>query len=273
MGNNRGTHDGDIAEIEFVKKFNINKKSEKFKNYLSKFEYDNIDNIYMIRVTTKQLSKLSNQHVMTRADSYLIKSNDSKLDNLLIKNDNYLDEQILKLNNIEFEHIKFSGVSIKMSDSNKFQILKMTPDSFYKIFNEYELGAGASVYCTKEEELEKNDSVYTGWHTSKQKIIDKYNKDIPALLKLNEQISKSEEILIYKKLKTFSNKKMIEIINNDKHLQEIIFNGYHIYEEPYSASYFYKGNDIIELRYIPFSVTTGSGRSKGNFTIVLKPKK
>ncbi len=273
MGNNRGTHEGNTAEIEFVKKFNINKKSEKFKNYLSKFKYDNIDDIFMVRVTTKQFSKLSNQNVMTRADSYLIKSNDLKLKNLLIENDNYLDEEILKSNNIGFQYIEFSGISIKMSDSNNFQILKMTPDSFYKLFNEYELGAGASIYCKKEEELEKNNSVYEGWHTSKQKIIDKYNKDIPSLLKLNEQISKAEEILIYKNLKNFSNKRIIEIINKDNNLQEIIFNGYHIYEEPYSASYFYKGNNIIELTYIPFLVTTGSGRSKGNFTIVLKPKK
>lgn len=270
---NRGTYSGNIAEIEFVKTFNVNKRHEKFKNYLSNFKYDDIDMIYMIRVTTKQYSKLSNQKVMTRADSYLIESNDTKLNEVLLKNDNYLDEEILKDEGIGFKFIEFSGVSIKMSDSKNFQILKLTPDSFYKLFDEYELGAAASIYCQKEDELDKNDLVCSGWHTSKQKIIDKYSKDIPSLEELNNKdISKSDEIMIYKELKSFSNNKIANIIDSDKNLQEIIFNGYHIYEEPYSASYFYKGDSIKKLNYIPFCVTTGSGRSKGNYTIVLKPK-
>ena len=36
---------------------------------------------------------------------------------------------------------------------------------------------------------------------------------------------------------------------HNKYLQEVIFNGYHIYEEPYSASYFYKGDRIKKLSY------------------------
>lgn len=269
---NRGTYSGNMAEIEFVKLFNSDKSNERFRNYLSNLQCGNIDTTFMVRVTTKQYSKLSNQRVMTRADTYLIESQDSKLNSVLLKNDNYLDEEILRCENIKFKCIKFSGISIKMTDSNKFQILKLTPDSFYKLFNEYELGAAASIYCKKVEELNKNDFVCSGWHTSKQKIIDKYKNDIPNLVYLNSDISKIDEIEIYKELKTFSNSKIENIIQNDKHLQEIIFNGYYIYEEPYSASYFYKGNNIKRLNYIPFLVTTGSGRSKGEFTIVLKPK-
>lgn len=270
---NRGTFSGDIAEIEFVKLFNAQKKSNRFKEYVDNFNNYNIDNIYMVRVTTKQYSKLSNQNVMTRADTYLIKSEDVRMRSILLENNNYIDEGTLKKNSVKYTSINFSGVSVKMSDSNRFQILKLTPDSFYKLFKEYELGASASIYCKKEEELSKNDMVCTGWHTSKQKIIDKYYKDIPSLNRLlNNDLSKSDEIMIYRELKCFSNNKITEIINNNKHLQEIIFNGYHIYEEPYSASYFYKGDIIKKLNYIPFCVTTGSGRSKGNFTLVLKPK-
>ena len=270
---NRGTVSGNIAEIQFIMLFNREKKSDKFKEYLDNFDYDNIDNIFMTRVNTKQYSKLSNQTVMTRADAYLIKSNDSKINNILLENDNYLDEDILKKENINYTYIEFSGISIKMSDSSNFQIIKLTPDSFYKLFNEYELGAAASIYCKKEEELSKNDMVCAGWHTSKQKIIDKYSNDLPSLRHLlDKELSKFDEIMIYKELKNFSNNKIADTINNDKYLQEVIFNGYHIYEEPYSASYFYKGDRIKKLSYIPFGVTTGSGRSKGIFTIVLKPR-
>ena len=118
----------------------------------------------------------------------------------------------------------------------------------------------------------KNDSVFKGWNTSKNKIINKFSKYIPELLRLNEDISLKEQSHIFKILKDFSNKKISEIIDNDNNIQEIIFNGYYIYEEPYSATYFYKGNNIESLKYIPYIITTGSGRSKGIYTLVLKPK-
>lgn len=129
----RGTDDGNIAEINFVKKFNYNKEAY-IDSYLQNFNFDNINNIYMVRVTTKQFSKLSHQVVMTRADAYLIYTNSTKLNTIIKENDFYLDEDILNKNHIEYTQIKLSGISIKMSDSNHFQILKLTPDSFYSLF-------------------------------------------------------------------------------------------------------------------------------------------
>ena len=61
----RGTDDGNIAEINFVKKFNYNKEAY-IDSYLQNFNFDNINNIYMVRVTTKQFSKLSNIKINTR---------------------------------------------------------------------------------------------------------------------------------------------------------------------------------------------------------------
>ncbi len=269
---NRGTHSGDLAEIEFVKRFNSQKNNQDFDFYIKDLGIEELNDIYMVRVTTKQYSKLSHQTVMTRADTYLINSKDQLINKLLYENDYYLDENMLINNHINYSSIDYSGISVKMSDSSKFQILKLTPDSFKNLFGEYELGAGASIYCLKQNEIEKNDSVFIGWKTTKDKVINRYKNDIPDLIKLNENISVIEQIKIYKELKEFSNKRIAEIINNDSHLKEIIFNGYHIYEQPYSASYFYKGGKIKKLNYIPFTVTTGSGRSNGNFTIVLKPK-
>jgi hypothetical protein len=63
------------------------------------------------------------------------------------------------------------------------------------------------------------------------------------------------------------------MIKENKNLQEKIFNGIGLYEEPYTAFYFYHGNEIEKLTTIPFSVTTGSGRSNGKYTIVLKPQR
>lgn len=269
---NRGTHEGDLAEIKFVKEFNSNKNNENFDFYIKDCNIDFIDDVYMVRVTTKQFSKLSKQKVMTRADTYLISSKDELIKEILFENNNYLDENLLFDNNIKFDSIDYSGISIKLNDSNKFQILKLTPESFNTLFREYEIGAGASIYCLREEEIEKNKSVFLGWNTSKEKVISKYENNLPDLKLLNNKISIIDEMKIYKELKDFSNFEIKKRIDDSKYLKEIIFNGYHIYEEPYSASYFYKGNKITKLEYIPFCITTGSGRSKGNYTIVLKPK-
>lgn len=268
--NDRGTFDGNQAEIDFVKLFN-KYKSNYIDNYFKKLNISDTSNYYMIRVTTKQLSSLSNQVVMTRADSYLIHTS-TNINNILIDNDYYLDESIINSNNIDYNFIKYSGISIKMADSEHFQILKLTPNSFNSLFGEYEIGAGASLFCKNIDEIFKNDDVFIGWHTNKEKFIEKYFNEINNLDQLQEDGNDLEKTIIYKNIKEFSNTKIKEIIDTNKKIQEIIFNGYHIYEEPYTASYFYNGSVIKELKYIPFFITTGSGRSKGDYTLVLKPK-
>ena len=75
-----------------------------------------------------------------------------------------------------------------------------------------------------------------------------------------------------KQIKMYSVSVITEKIDSTPKLQQIIFNGMYIYEEPYVAYFFMQNNKIEVLKYIPYSVTTGSGRSHGNYTIVLKPK-
>lgn len=256
----KGTHEGDIDEIKFVRLFNKNKNL--FANYTSNFCTNN--NYWMIRVTTKQLSKLSNQRVFTRADAYLAKFNDD-ITNFLTSNDYYLTEDLLNENNIKYEKIPYSGVSVKMTDSANFQILKVGPHSFSVLFNNYELGAGASLFCLRENELEKNRALLDGWKTSPQKMAMFFSE----LTNNDENFHLNQDIC--KKIKNFSCKQIENEINSSKDLQEKIFNGKDLYEEPYTAWYFYHGETIETLTTIPFSVTTGSGRSHGDYTIVLKP--
>lgn len=256
----RGTHEGDIDEIKFVKLFNSNKSL--FENYMNQFNAG--DNYWMVRVTTKQLSKLSNQKVFTRADSYLIKTEDDIL-SLLINNDYYLTEEMLLNNHINYDSIPLSGVSVKMTDSANFQILKVGPHSFSVLFGNYELGAGASLFCLRENELCKNIDLLNGWKTTPEKMADFFNNIT------NGDINFHTNQETCKKIKNFSCKHIEDLINQSKDLQEKIFNGKDLYEEPYTAWYFYHGQQIEKLTTIPFSVTTGSGRSHGDYTIVLKP--
>ena len=257
---NIGTYQGDNAEIDFVKTFNKNKNL--FNSYLSKFKDKN--NLWMIRVTTRQPSALCSQRVFTRADCYLGYF-DSNIISILNNNDFYLSEEILEKNCIFFRKINNSGISIKMTTSNKFQILKTGPKSFYALFNTYELGAGASLYCKKEEELVKNPDVILGWNSTIKKMtsyFSTFTKNDTAFY-LNKEVCDA--------IKKYSNLEIKRLIDNSVELQKKIFNGIGLYEEPYTAHYFYHGKKLDILTTIPFSVTTGSGRSHGDYTIVLKP--
>ena len=263
MARNRGTYEGDAQEIEFVKAFNQDKSSSKFLAFTSDVGY-RLANVYMVRVSTNQFSKLSNKVTKTRSDCYAIYTEERSIIESLQENDYYLDESIVK--NIDYKIVEKSGVSIKMADSEKYQILKTGPNSFKALFGSYELGAGASLFCLRDEELVKNSELIAGWNTTFEKMKEYFS----CITNESDLVSRKE---VCQQIKTFCNKKIVEIINNSIELQQKIFNGWPIYDEPYSAWYLYSHGKLEKLTYIPFVVTTGSGRSHGDYTIVLKPKK
>lgn len=257
----KGTHTGDLEEIKFIKLFNSSK--ENFSNFLNNFS--SFDNLYMVRVTTKQLSKLNGKKVFTRSDCYLANF-DTDINAILLENNYLLTEDILEQYQINFIKVPYSGISIKMASSNNYQILKVGPNSFKELFGTFELGAGASLFCQKQNELPKNIELITGWHTSIEKMTDFFQH----YTKGNSNFHLNQDIC--KKIKQFSCLNIKEKVLASKELKEKIFNGKWLYEEPYTALYFYHGENIIKLDTLPFSVTTGSGRSKGDYTIVLKPQ-
>lgn len=256
----KGTYDGDKAEIKFVAEFNSNKV--RYMDYLNRFS--DYQNLWMVRVTTKQYSKLSERIVFTRSDCYLA-SIFSDISEILEENDYLLSEDILDKKGISYQKIPYSGVSIKMTTSKKFQILKMTPNSFYKLFGTYELGAGASLFCMKNSELDKNPELILGWNSTIERMVDYFKQFTNG----NKQFYLSHEIC--KNIKNYACTEIRRMIEENKELQEKVFNGINLYEEPYTAFYFYHGSKIDRLTTIPFNITTGSGRSHGNYTIVLKP--
>ncbi len=225
-----------------------------------------LDSIYLTRVTTKQKSTLSNQKVLTRADAYLIKTYDHKINVLLNQNNNYIDENILLENNIDYNFVPYSGLSIKLPDSKNFQILKLTPSSFKSLFKISELGAGACLYDKKEIDLVKNKDLIKGWLSS----IDNMNNFFSHIIKNEKDFFLKKNIC--KTIKNQSISSIIEMIENNTILQEKIFNGKYIYQEPYTAYFISHNKSFERLKYIPYFITTGSGRSKGDYTLVLKPK-
>ena len=257
---NRGTIEGDIQEIADVIYINSHKKE--FVDFFKIFSND-INNLWIARVTTNQLSKLTNKVVKTRSDAFVIESLSDELNEEIAKG-YLLDENILAKHPGKYKKFEKSGISIKLDDSTNFQILKAGPGSFGALFSNTELGAGASLFCKKEIELPKNEALLKGWNTTPDKMIAFFKE---FRLSPSFYLDKDE----CTKIKNYSTKKIKELIDGSSELQKKIFNGIDVYEEPYCAYYFLQNKTISPLTYIPCSVTTGSGRSHGDYTIVLKP--
>lgn len=260
-----GTYDGDLSEKASVITFNRNPSSLIFKDYL-KLINKKYENVLLIRVTTKQFSKLSNQKVYTRADAYAIEIVDSRIYDILEFNNYYLDEDILSEYGKYYTLIENSGISIKRDNSDNYTLIKLTPNSFHELFGNYELGYGASIFCKNSSELYLNIKLLQGWNTTIEDLQEYFGSN-----KITEY-SLTNSLDICKNIKEVSIDRIVSSIDSSLRLQSIIFNGKHIYEEPYTACFFMQNNIIKTLNYIPFSVTTGSGRSHGDYSIVLKPK-
>lgn len=250
---NKGTLEGTEEEIKFVKQLNKDKDSKYWNIIKSSFSKKNL---FAIHVIYKKYGKINKKKVMPKADIFLAYGEVNS--QILIDKDYYLNEKDLK--KLKLVPVNHTGISVKRPDSKRYQIMKMNPSTFKKIFGNYELGAGASIYCKREEELEKNNSVIKGWK------ID--NGKFNSYFKINNNANKSN----CEKIKQFATKKIYEMIAKSKTISDFIFRGVGNFEEPYTATWFYEKGKLKRTEKIPFVVTTGSGRTKGDFTIVIKPK-
>lgn len=256
---NRGTKEGTVEEKLFVK--TVNKNPGKYSSILK------IDckDFLLVRVSYHVYGIIQEKKIFPKADAYAIcvKNKDiySKLD------DHYICERDLDeyKENDDYIKIPHTGISIKLIDSPKYQITKINPSTFEKIFSDIELGAGASIYCRREDEIWKNDSVLNGWGVKKEQFVKYFE------IKLGKEVN-LEDTETLQDIKTFSNTKINNEVKSNKALSDYIFRGLGNFPEPYTASFIFEKNRLREINLIPdFKVTTGSGRSKGDFTIVIKP--
>ena len=74
-----------------------------------------------------------------------------------------------------------------------------------------------------------------------------------------------------KKIKDFSNNRISELIGENEDVSRFVFQGVGNFEEPFTAHFLYEHGELKSSCIIPFKVTTGSGRTRGDFTIVIKP--
>lgn len=257
---NKGTNEGTEQEVLFVKKLNKNKKISYWNDLML-----NPTTHYAIRVIYKKYGELNNSKVFPKADVFIAKGFIDK--EYLDSKKYFLDENDVKKFNLE--PVDGSGISIKRPDSKKYQIMKMAPSTFGKIFGSNILASGASIYCNKEVEFIKNIEVLNGWNVPQDTFLKYFNSKLEMdFHSITDQNNKEN----LKKIKEYSNQKIADIINSNQDISNFMFLGVGNFKEPFVAWWIYK-NGVFEKNLVtPFSITTGSGRSNGTYTIVLKPK-
>ncbi|MDA1347166.1 MAG: hypothetical protein O3C48_08130 [Crenarchaeota archaeon] len=256
---------GADAETNLVIKLNHNKSNAIWK----KLGISNTDDYFAIRVNKKVFSKKTKQRVSPKTDVYIAKG---------VMDSSYLSDREFFLTENDVEMLKLSkisgtGISIKRLDSINYTIHKWTPDSFYRIFCDYNLGAGASIFRLRENELEKNHDLLKGWNTT-WKSFEEYFQHIENIGLLKDE-SQSFNIRreIASNVSKFSIQKITDLIKNVPNISDHVFMGTSDFAEPYNATWFYIDGKIEKASVCDFQVTTGSGRSKGTYTLVIKPKK
>jgi hypothetical protein len=246
---------GNEQEIIYTKMLN---RKDKFWDKLS---FDK-KNTFAIHITSHKFGKINDSKIPCKADIFFAKG--YVTENYLNKNNFYLSER--DINILGLTPLDYSGISVKLPNS-RYTITKISPNTFFKIFDNNFLAAGASIYCNKEKDFNKNIDILNGWNVSEKEFYRYFNKNITNLkignLKLSEKLVA---------IKTFSNSKIKKLTLSSNIISELIFKGIGNFDEPYTAHYIIENDEIKENYFIPFKITTGSGRSKGIYTIVFKPK-
>ena len=269
IGGKIGTFEGDKEEFTFVKLMNGNKNH----NFWEKISKENNKNLYAVAVSGMQNSKLSGKKVYTKSDVYIVKSEeiDKKF---LQERENLITEKDLK--SLKYKKIEKTGVSVKKKGSKNYTIQKFTIETLRKLFEKKETEKeeneineiiyGLLVY-TNDNMLENNEKIAKDLGINYQEYVDKKKKEY----KLEKSYNSKE---LFKKIRSESQNELYELIKNDKNILNAIYTGVGWFDEPYCAKYIYELGELKEnIASEDFYITTGSGRSNGDYSIAIKPKK
>lgn len=260
---NIGTFFGDSQEFNLTQLLNKNKNAKLWSKLIND---ENREKYFAIKVTNKPKSRLSGKKVFPKSDAYIIKANLNA--EFLLQREHVLTEDDLK--GVEYTVVPDTGISIKLKDSINYTIQKFTRDSFIKAFSHYvsevsinELLFALLVY-SNEKEIYKNKKIATDLGIDYEVFMDSLKLKFPDM---------QDDKQLLDTLRKKAQDKVIYIIKNNRSLAEAIFMGKGWFSDPYYASYLFVRGDLIKNELTDFSVTTGSGRSKGKYTIEIKPKR
>ncbi|CAA6827398.1 MAG: Unknown protein [uncultured Sulfurovum sp.] len=261
-------------DIQKIAKINLGKQQEidfvKLLNQKEKLTYWetlklNPSHHYAIRVKYQKYGKINQRKIWAKADAFIAKG---LIPQHYLKLQHYfLNEDDIQRFNLQA--VAHTGVSIKQEHSTQYQILKIAPSTFQKLFKGNILAAGASVYYKKKKKLPLNKNILQGWNISEEDFLTYYSEKLNLNIHSSTD-SKCQSCL--KKIKRYAKKMIIEHIKKDKNLSNFIFMGIGNFPEPFTAPWLFEKGTLKQNYPIPFTITTGSGRSRGKYSIAVKPK-
>ena len=264
----RSRIDGINAEYELVSLLNRNrtKTNPLWSIFSDSFGVPSED-VYAIRVSQQVYSDFLGQTIYPKSDVYLCRANIPE--EVMHANGYALDEDLVKEFGIDVIPLPGSGISCKIASSTKFTYSKIGVANFVKIFGDAMMGAGASLFV-RDKDIKLNSEVLKAWNVCECDFVSEY---LPAVgIEGGFSSIHDLDVVAWHAVKRHSIHKIEESIRNNDVIANMIFLGKGLYDDPYCASYIFSGGKL-DVNRAPetFTVTTGSGRHKGKFTIVIKP--
>ena len=259
---------GEKAEEQFVIELNDDKKDSRWQTLGIK----NAEEHFAVLVSVYHYSKFSEQKVQPKADVFIasgtVTPQQLKQCKFLLKEDALKDLCLVP--------VPCTGISIKKYDSASYTIHKWPPDSFKKKFVDYELGAGIELFVENHEEFDKNDRVISEWKTSWAKIEDYFSSIDNIKVLKDKEADPDVRKKVGKEVKKLSKEKVYGMIKSNADIIDHIFYGSNDFDEPYNATWLFTYGKLERMQSgaapVPFRIDQGSGRTKGKYTVVIKPK-
>jgi hypothetical protein len=259
-----GTFFGNLEEFDLTKAMNKNKDSSMWKTLLpSIIDYSNY---YLVKVSSNQFSKLSCRKVKTKSDAYVV--NVELPREFLLKKEYILEES--DLSEYNYDIIQNTGISIKMKKSRNYTYQKFTKNSFCKAFSgldDVNFWLTSLLIYSSDKERYKNKNIITDLENT----VESYLAKVQNIMKIT--IENTNDSSFWDLIRKTAQKKIKEYINSNTELAENIFTGKSWFNSPYHAIFIYENNELKKNIITPFSITTGSGRSSGKYSIEIIPAK
>ena len=257
-----GTFFGDLGEFDLTRIMNKQKNSPMWKTLLPSI--NDYSNFYLVKVSTNQPSKLSGKKVKTKSDVYAIKSNIER--KYLLSREYVLDESDIK--SLTYVIVPNTGISIKVKNSKNYTYQKFTKASFCKAFStldDPEFWMSCLLVYSSEKDRHKNEKIISDLGNDYNTFLNKVKSIIGI------EIDFIDNKKFWDDVRKMAQEKICQTIKNDIKLYENIFTGRYWFDSPYHADYIYEKGQLRKNIITTFTITTGSGRSKGKYTIEIKP--
>lgn len=259
-----GTFLGDLEEFDLTQTMNKNKDNSMWRTLIP--GVTDYTDYYLVKVSSNQPSKLSGKKVKTKSDTYAIKVQLPRT--FLLQKEYVLEESDLSA--YDYEVIPNTGISIKMRNSKNYTYQKFTRNSFCKAFSDLddvEFWLTSLLIYSADKERYKNERIITDLGNTTESYFNK----IQTIMGIPTDTTDCSSF--WDSVRKAAQNKIRNHINNNPELADNIFTGKHWFESPYHAIFLYESGELKKNVVTSFSITTGSGRSSGKYTIEITPTK